>query len=238
MQEPIEIKPSTERTAQDLCGSVSIYVDDHGTWIASGRDDKSRCFAPRKGAELDHAWLEAQLRKLKTNPCGPTAAELAASDSVRYQEVIATMDIAVKTGFVDVGLSTADKLAVPLASASTKGAASDCPPSLIPYTDEDRAAMAQPRPEPARGSNGLAQAPVLVITKDKLTFNSKDVMTVAEAAKGSGKIEALIKMLPPTRDGMLILQADQDTPTTVINRVVITAKAGGYDNLLFAVKNK
>jgi hypothetical protein len=37
---------------------------------------------------------------------------------------------------------------------------------------------------------------------------------------------------------MLILQADESTPTKVINLVVETAKSAGYDNVLFAVKNR
>jgi biopolymer transport protein ExbD len=39
-------------------------------------------------------------------------------------------------------------------------------------------------------------------------------------------------------DGLAILQADKDSDVRVINRIVNTAKASGFDNLLFAVKNK
>jgi hypothetical protein len=39
-------------------------------------------------------------------------------------------------------------------------------------------------------------------------------------------------------DGLAILQADQDTDVRLINKIVNTAKAAGFDNLLFAVMNK
>jgi len=39
-------------------------------------------------------------------------------------------------------------------------------------------------------------------------------------------------------DGLAILQADESTDGQLINKIVNTAKAAGFDNLLFAVKNK
>jgi biopolymer transport protein ExbD len=39
-------------------------------------------------------------------------------------------------------------------------------------------------------------------------------------------------------DGLAILQADESTDGQLINKIVSTAKAAGFDNLLFAVKNK
>jgi biopolymer transport protein ExbD len=39
-------------------------------------------------------------------------------------------------------------------------------------------------------------------------------------------------------DGLAILQADESTDVRLINKIVNTAKAAGFDNLLFAVQNK
>jgi biopolymer transport protein ExbD len=39
-------------------------------------------------------------------------------------------------------------------------------------------------------------------------------------------------------DGLAILQADEGTDARLINKIVNTAKIAGFDNLLFAVKNK
>jgi hypothetical protein len=42
----------------------------------------------------------------------------------------------------------------------------------------------------------------------------------------------------PTDDSVLILQADQNTDASVIHALVATLSAHGFDNLLFAVKNR
>jgi hypothetical protein len=39
-------------------------------------------------------------------------------------------------------------------------------------------------------------------------------------------------------EGLAILQADKAIPAKVLNRVFVTAKEAGYDNLLFAVNRK
>lgn len=39
-------------------------------------------------------------------------------------------------------------------------------------------------------------------------------------------------------EGLAILQADENTDARLINKIVNTAKAAGFDNLLFAVKKK
>ncbi|MGE0551625.1 MAG: ExbD/TolR family protein [Kofleriaceae bacterium] len=39
-------------------------------------------------------------------------------------------------------------------------------------------------------------------------------------------------------EGLAILQADKSTDARLINKIVNTAKSAGFDNLLFAVKNK
>jgi biopolymer transport protein ExbD len=43
---------------------------------------------------------------------------------------------------------------------------------------------------------------------------------------------------PICPDGLAIVQGDESTDARVINKVVKTAKDAGFDNLLFAVKNK
>jgi biopolymer transport protein ExbD len=244
----IAITPSAQQgrtAADDECGFVAIYIDKRGTWLATGRDAKSWCFAPRKSGTLDSDWLEAQLRRAKDHPCGPSSTELAAADDVSYQEVVLAMDVAIKAGWMDTGVSSPTALAVPLATANPKGAASECPATLIAVEPSAAPPAAAPPPAAPPGQasspNKLASAPVLIVTKDKLTLKVKDtstdIATLAEA-QAAAKLDALIKALPPTRDGLLILQADESTPTKVINRVVESAKVAGYDNILFAVKNR
>ena len=128
-QMQLQIKPKGykhEVAGEECLGFVVIYLNKDGTWLATGRDPNTRCFAPRKAGAPDQDWLANQLRTAKAGKCPPTSAELA-STSVRYQEVVETMDVAQKSGIDNVGLSEAAELSVPLASADAAGAANDCP---------------------------------------------------------------------------------------------------------------
>jgi biopolymer transport protein ExbD len=63
---------------------------------------------------------------------------------------------------------------------------------------------------------------------------AKDLLKSCEEAKQNIRPQAG-KICP---DGLAILQADESTDARLINKIVNTAKAAGFDNLLFAVKNK
>ncbi len=63
----------------------------------------------------------------------------------------------------------------------------------------------------------------------------KDLKKACEDARSFKRPPAGAKVCP---SGLAILQADKDTDAKLINKVVLTAKAAGFDNLLFAVKNK
>src|SRR3954469_5841547 len=62
----------------------------------------------------------------------------------------------------------------------------------------------------------------------------KDLAKACEDAKANIRPQPG-KICP---DGLAILQADESTDARLINKIVNTAKAAGFDNLLFAVKNK
>jgi biopolymer transport protein ExbD len=62
----------------------------------------------------------------------------------------------------------------------------------------------------------------------------KKLLEACEKAKNNIRPEPG-KVCP---DGLAILQADEATDARLINKIVNTAKAAGFDNLLFAVKNK
>ena len=62
----------------------------------------------------------------------------------------------------------------------------------------------------------------------------KDLLKSCEDAKQSIRPQPG-KICP---DGLAILQADETTDARLVNKIVNTAKAAGFDNLLFAVKNK
>jgi biopolymer transport protein ExbD len=63
---------------------------------------------------------------------------------------------------------------------------------------------------------------------------NKDLQKACEEAKNNIRPQPG-KICP---DGLAILQADEGTDVRVVNKIVNTAKAAGFDNLLFAVKNK
>jgi biopolymer transport protein ExbD len=62
----------------------------------------------------------------------------------------------------------------------------------------------------------------------------KDLIKACEDAKSNIRPQPG-KICP---DGLAILQADEGTDARLVNKIVNTAKAAGFDNLLFAVKNK
>lgn len=62
----------------------------------------------------------------------------------------------------------------------------------------------------------------------------KKLLEACEKAKNNIRPEKG-KVCP---DGLAILQADEATDARLINKIVMTAKVAGFDNLLFAVKNK
>jgi biopolymer transport protein ExbD len=62
----------------------------------------------------------------------------------------------------------------------------------------------------------------------------KKMLEACEKAKNNIRPEPG-KVCP---DGLAILQADESIDARLINKIVNTAKAAGFDNLLFAVKNK
>lgn len=63
----------------------------------------------------------------------------------------------------------------------------------------------------------------------------RELVKACDDAKAGIRPEKGASLCP---DGLAILQADEGTDARLINKIVNTAKAAGFDNLLFAVKNK
>ncbi len=75
---------------------------------------------------------------------------------------------------------------------------------------------------------------VLPATSQGGSLTVKDMVKACEEAKSGIRPEPG-KACP---DGLAILQADETTDIRVINKIVATAKQAGFDNLMFAIKNK
>jgi biopolymer transport protein ExbD len=76
------------------------------------------------------------------------------------------------------------------------------------------------------------KAPIVIVSTTEITFGGKSLGATDQPAT----MVALAKVLPATSDGVMIIQADKDTDSSVINRLVETLAAHGFDNVLFAVK--
>lgn len=89
---------------------LSVLIDADRIWIGVSRLDEFQAI-PRTAAGYDWARLEDVLRQHKASPYfeHATDIEIAADSSpdhpIAYQSLIAAMDVAVKTGFVDVGVT-------------------------------------------------------------------------------------------------------------------------------------
>jgi biopolymer transport protein ExbD len=89
---------------------LSVLVDADQIWIGVSRVNDLQRIA-NTAAGYDWRALEDALRQHRASPWfeGTTALELAVNSTpshpITYQTMIAAMDVAVKTGFVDVGLT-------------------------------------------------------------------------------------------------------------------------------------
>jgi biopolymer transport protein ExbD len=102
----------------DECEDVklSVLVDQDEIWIGLSRVNEFERIARRADGTYDFDQLEQRLRTHKSSAFfrDSTAIEVAAAGTpqapVRYQTLISAMDVAVKAGFVDVGISDPDGL--------------------------------------------------------------------------------------------------------------------------------
>jgi biopolymer transport protein TolR len=89
---------------------LSVLIDADQIWVGASRVNDFQKI-PKIPAGYDWRALEDALRQHKTSPWfqDKTAIEIAVDSTpahpITYQTMIAAMDVAVKTGFVDVGLT-------------------------------------------------------------------------------------------------------------------------------------
>jgi hypothetical protein len=98
------------------CVTLVVQLTPGGIWV--GSPPSVRCYGARTAAGLDFAWYERELQRVLAAlapTCKLTNVELAA-DGVAYADVITAMDVAVKVGLVDVGLSEVSQLSMQFAS--------------------------------------------------------------------------------------------------------------------------
>jgi len=113
----LEVRPAGRARDQPDCldqecdaPKLSVLVDADEIWVGVSRINEFQKI-PRTPAGQDWAALEAVLKQYKSSAlfAGKTDIEIAAESTaarpVPYQVLIATMDLAIKAGFVDVGIT-------------------------------------------------------------------------------------------------------------------------------------
>ncbi|MFT3695648.1 MAG: hypothetical protein QM831_21100 [Kofleriaceae bacterium] len=230
--------------------TLSVLVDSNGLSIATS---DGGCHA----STLDWTWLETELRAIKTAHGDCSNAEIA-GQGVAYQDLVHGMDVLVKVGYVDVGLTDPNGLTL----KPSRAVAPHCDVKPV-EAKTPGSGLTLPL---ADGKTPLKLAPVIVVTKTDVMLDGKSVATIKKLEAGNDNqfmikplgdalkamaAKTLKEMTPEQHQncdggkrgvtcpiGLAILQADEATPATVINLIVNTAKDAGYDNLLFAVKAK
>jgi biopolymer transport protein ExbD len=99
----------------DCAPKLSVLVEPEQIWVGVSRVNDFQKI-PRLASGPDWATLEQTLKAHKASTFFAdersieVAANSTAKDPITYQTLIATMDIAVKVGFIDVGMTDADGL--------------------------------------------------------------------------------------------------------------------------------
>jgi biopolymer transport protein ExbD len=203
--------------------AVMVLADGHVTFDGGGVRGATRL------AEIDFRALLPVVGKC-------ASASLWAEDAVAYQDVIATMDSLIKIGLVDVGLGPPGDDSTPSPRPAKPPPDKDVKSTWTTGPDgRPQIELELTRQKPLDKRSRLAEAPVIIATKTEVTIAGKLVGKVDDA----GLDAAITGALPADpKDGLAILQADASLRFSTIRRAVKGAKAAGYDNLLFAVKNK
>jgi hypothetical protein len=243
------------------------------------------CHAARVDGKPDVAWVEAQLRRLKW-ALAECSDAIVVAETGPYHELITMMDIAVKTGFIDVGIGDQSDVVPQMANARDAECKLPPPPPEKPRTKPAVVWVPEPRwstepleeeitlPPPPDPKTTLQQAPVIIVTKTEVSYQGQPLVSVDAVIKDPAALKPLadalhaadarikhdlatgaapanvvkdcedakrgIRPLPGNicPIGLAILQADESTDMRVVNAVIHTGKAAGFDNVLFAVKNK
>lgn len=226
------------------CPPLAVAVKQDGVWI---RDQNGQSvIAPCKG-EIDRAALGLRLCSLASAaPPGCTAVEVAADEGVKYQQLITVMDAAISVGLKDVGLVELGALSLPLRDPPDPtdkvppGCAKEMP--LCPPRPAATAPSAPAGGPPSPPAGGLADAIVIAVPADgSVQVNGKKVASARQAGTGE-RIEPLHQSLraqaTSDRSRPVVLQVDRSIDARLVNRIIATARAAGFDNVLFAVRNK
>jgi biopolymer transport protein ExbD len=196
------------------------------------------------------------------------SGSVTAAPGIAYQDVVSAMDGLKAAGIAKIALGDAATRSIhfPAGEAAEKAAPAHCraaaaaAPPPAPAHPRAGAPAGASRPmtptiplpsRPAPAAPDLADAPIAIITRTEVDVVIGGVHhrggTVAEltawkpaARKRLARALAAAPSPPSSHGGdrTIVIEADKDADYGVLNHVIETAKDAGFDNLLFAVKNK
>ena len=238
---PVEKAAIAEPTG---CPPLVVAVKPDAVWI---RDQNSQSVVASCGGEIDRAAVALRLCTLASAaPPGCTAVEVAADSGVKYQQLIAVMDLAMQVGLPDVGVIDPGSMSLPLRDPPdpTDKVAPQCNKELPacparPAAGSAAGGTANVPPPPA---GGVANAIVIAVRADgSMMVAGKKIASAREVAAGD-RIEPLYKTLGaeanPDGSRAVVLQVDRSAHAGVVTRIIDTAKAAGFKNFAFAVNKK
>src|SRR5215468_10909912 len=238
--------------------TLSVLVQSDRIWVGLSRVNEFQEI-PKKADDQDWEKLETTLKEHKASAFFADrsdveiAAESTTAAPVKYQDIIHAMDVAVMTilvCFLLMVFSASGQLlqaqkGLDLPIAQSRETLQQAPVIIvtkaeITYQGQLVATVDSVLRDdsPTFKIDALFErldAAAKKIREDvAMGRQPKDLLKSCEDAKQSIR-PAPGKICP---DGLAILQADESTDARLINKIVNTAKAAGFDNLLFAVKNK
>jgi biopolymer transport protein ExbD len=203
--------------------AVELELDTDGAWLATGSDQS--CF----GSNGD--WLRTELASFTSKTC-PLALTVRVAANVSFQVAIDAMSRVRELGGT-IALAAFDDAR----RFGTRPPMRRAPPAHCkPPHDAAPQPSSLPLVQPTRA---LPAAPMIAVSRTELFVNGRSIVKLEAVLKRDRyTIDELVAALPKpaASKGVAIIAADTSTDARVINLIVYSAKAAGYDNLLFAVQ--
>jgi biopolymer transport protein ExbD len=219
----VDLPPAPPRD----CGVVTVVVTRSGVWV-SGVDGKG-CFGKSAAGAVDAAWIEAALKPFVVD-CRPYL-QVAADDGVSHQALLSVMNLGTTVGLTDVTVAQLNDV-VHWQGRDPESAPSTC--EAVTATGSITPRGSQQNDSPG-DTDDATQGTVIILTKNAITYDGKTVISIRDAAQGTGVIKELRAVLPPNPAGhRMTLQADPAVPYSVVVRVMDTGKAAGYGDVMFS----
>ncbi len=209
--------------------AVELELDSDGVWMATASDQS--CFATRDVAFGSDDWLRHELASFASKTC-PLSVTLRVGANAPFQGAIDAMSRVRELGG-----------AVTIAAFDGARRFGTRPPARRPppaHCKPPHDAAPQPAQLPqVQATRTVVAGPLIEVSRTELFVNGKAIVKLDIVLKRDRyQIDELVAALPrpAASKGVATVAADTSTDARVINLVVYSAKAAGYDELMFAVQ--